>query len=277
MERVLKSKQTKSKPKIFVTNDDGIQSPGLKGAVSALVDLGVVTVVAPSTQQTAMGQSHRCTPEATLVPVHMEANGVSVEAYSCDCSPAVAVRHGLDVLFREAQPDLLVAGINYGENLGFNVGISGTLGAAFEGAGRGIPAIAISKQTDIASHRNHTLQNWEASAHFLNLFAKRVLACELPFDVDVIKIDVPDDATPQTPWHLTRLARQSYYIVDLPNPGVGTRVSDGIVRVNAHDAHLLKGTDIYAVAIDRIVSVTPLTIDSTSRSDFSDLQRIFED
>jgi 5'-nucleotidase len=103
--------------RILVTSDDGIHSPGLRAAVEVLLDLGEVIVVAPFKQQTGMGRSYFVNPDAVLVPVPFEVDGTNVWAYGCECSPAMAVRHGLDVLFLDMKPDLVVTGINYGENL----------------------------------------------------------------------------------------------------------------------------------------------------------------
>jgi len=264
--------------KILLTTDDGIHSPGLRAAAEILLDLGEVTIVAPLNQQTSMGRSYHAHPDAVLVPVPFEINGTNVqayncEAYNCECSPAVAIRHGMDVLFCESNPDLVVAGINYGENLSIGIGTSGTVGAAFEGAIRGVPTLAISKQTDVYSHRNYTEQDWSVSRFFLKLFAERLLSVETPFDVDALKVDVPDDATEQTPWRLTRLARQTYYSRLLPNPTVQSRVRDMQTGIEPSAMQPEPGTDVHNIVIDRVVSVTPVTLDITSRIDPDELER----
>ena len=260
--------------KILVTSDDGIRSPGLRAAVEILLDLGEVTVVAPVKQQTSMGRSYHAHPDAVLSPVSFEVNGTNIRAYCCECSPAVAIRHGMDVLFREKNPDLVVAGINYGENLSIGIGTSGTVGAALEGATRGVPALAISKQTDVYSHRNYTEQDWSVSGFFLKLFAERLLSVETPFDVDALKVDVPDNATEQTPWRLTRLARQPYYSRVLPNPTVETRVREMETCIDLSTLEREPGTDVHAIAIERVVSVTPVSLDITSRIDPDEMDRV---
>lgn len=100
------------RPLFFLTNDDGIQSPGLRAAVRTVRDLGEVLVVAPATQQTAMGRSFTGRPEAALEAVPFEVDGGTVRAYACEGSPASVVRHGLQVqvLCRDRRPDLLVSG-----------------------------------------------------------------------------------------------------------------------------------------------------------------------
>lgn len=260
--------------KILATSDDGIYSPGLRTAVEILLGLGEVTVVAPLKQQTGMGRSYHADPEAVLVPVSFEVNDTSIRAYCCECSPAVAVRHGMDVLFQEQNPNLVVAGINYGENLSIGIGTSGTVGAALEGAIRGVPALAISKQTDVYSHRNYTEQDWSVSGFFLKFFAERLLSAEIPFDVDALKVDVPDNATEQTPWRLTRLAREPYYSRLLPNPTVKSRVRDMQTKIDPSALDLTPGTDVHAIVVERVVSVTPLSLDITSRINPDELDQV---
>jgi len=263
--------------KILLTTDDGIHSPGLRAAAEILLDLGEVTVVAPMNQQTSMGRSYHAHPDAVLVPVPFKIDGTNVLAYCCECSPAVAIRHGMDVLFREKNPDLVVAGINYGENLSIGIGTSGTVGAALEGAVRGVPALGISKQTDVYSHRNYTEQDWSISKFFLKLFAERLLSARMPFDVDALKVDVPDNATEQTPWRITRLARQTYYSRILPNPGVKTRVRDMQTGIEPSAVQAEPGTDVHAIVVERVVSVTPVSLDITSRMNPDELDRVLRD
>jgi 5'-nucleotidase len=260
--------------RIFVTSDDSIHSPGLWAAAAAAAELGEVVVVAPETQHTGAGRSHSANPDARLNAAELDLSGIKVRAYACDCSPAAAVRHGIDALFGEDKPDLIVAGINYGENLGINIGTSGTVGAAMEGASHGIPALAISKQTDVNSHHRHTNQDWEASAFFLKLFARLLLSKGMPPDVDVLKIDVPDDASEATPWRLTRIARRPYYSWVLPNASEESRLGDRKTTINRSAFIGMAGTDIHALAVERIVSVTPLSLDLTSRVALEELDRL---
>ncbi len=264
------------KYRILVTNDDGIFSPGLRAAVEAVMDLGEVVVAAPRGQQTGMGRSLQFSPDAALEPTPFEVAGVRVRAYHCECSPAMAVRHGMRILFADKKPDLVVSGINYGENLGVNIGVSGTVGAALEGASHGSPALAVSKQTDIDSHRDYSEQDWNVSAFFLNYFSRILLSGKTPFDVDALKIDVPESANEHTPWRLTRQARVAYYDAVVQNPSLTSKISDARLTINATQSPLDPGTDIHAFARRQEVSVTPLSLDMTSRIDFDSLKRYFE-
>ncbi len=252
------------KPRILLTNDDGIDSPGIVAAARALLPLGEVTVIAPSRQQTSMGRAYTGDPEARLTPTFFDADGATVTAYACDASPAAALRHGF-LVFPEYRPSLLVSGINYGENIGVNVSGSGTVGAALDAACRGIPALAVSLETDIDTHRGYSEQNWEASVHFTRLFARLLLEKGLPPDTGILKVEVPAAATEATPWRITRLSPYPYYTVDLPRPGLEARRKDAVFgKRDCRDDP--RDTDSYAIQGAQVVSVTPLTVDFTARA-----------
>jgi 5'-nucleotidase len=259
---------------ILITNDDGIESPGIKAAVEAADAFGKIFVVAPTSQQTGTGRSLVGDKDLSLTPTEFEANGSKVEAYHCNCSPALIVRHSLRTIFKDAKPDLVISGINYGENLGFNITNSGTVGAALEGASFGIPGIAISKQTDIASHHRYTNQDWSVSAHFLRKFISAILGATLPFDVDVLKIDVPNESTVDTDWKVTNLAKNIYYFSEVDNPSLNTKLGEGKTTIKVDENSLNKDSDIYAFYIQKIISVTPISLDMTSRVNFDELNEM---
>ena len=97
---------------ILATNDDGIDSPGLRALVEAVLPLGKVVVVAPSTQKTSLGRSLIGAKTEAFEPRDYAVDGTVVEAYRCECSPARVVLHALNVLFPGRRPDLCVSGIN---------------------------------------------------------------------------------------------------------------------------------------------------------------------
>jgi 5'-nucleotidase len=111
--------------------------------------------------------------------------------------------------------------------------------------------------------------------HYTHHFAQALLRKQLPFDVDVLKIDIPGDATPETPWRMTRLSRQPYYheyqVKEQPADETLVRL-DYDVRIDWET--LEQDSDIYAFAHDRVVSVTPLSLDLTSRTSLVRLGRL---
>jgi 5'-nucleotidase len=125
---------------ILVSNDDGVDSEGLDLLVEALATIPNVelTVVAPATNQS--GTSDKTTPGGVTSAASTTASGV--EAVAVDGFPADAVRVALDEL--DLDPDLVVSGINEGQNVGPLAGLSGTVGVARTAVRDGIPAVAVS-------------------------------------------------------------------------------------------------------------------------------------
>ena len=249
---------------ILVTNDDGIRSPGLRAAVEAVLPLGDVVVVAPSSQQTSAGRGLHGNREASFQKVELHIGKQTVTGYHCECSPARAVLHAFDVLFNGKKPDLVVSGINYGENLGTNITISGTVGAALQAASHGIPGLAMSLQTDIENHRTHVDLDWNAARHFCHVFAAAMLNTKLPVDVDVLNVNVPASATVTTLWKVTRLSRQNCFVNHIANPTPMSQIGEAVCRHGFDEASLEPDSDISAVR-HHLVSVTPVSIDLTSR------------
>ena len=126
------------KPQILLTNDDGILSPGLWAAAEALAELGFVHVVAPRDQFSGAGRSLPSTSDGIITPRQVTVHGKEWTVYSVGGTPAQAVLHAVYEILPE-RPNLVVSGINYGENLSVGITASGTVGAALEGAGLGVP------------------------------------------------------------------------------------------------------------------------------------------
>lgn len=263
-----------SKRQILLTNDDGIQSPGLWAAAEALSSLGFVTVAAPRDQSSGTGRSLPLTSDGIIQPEIVTVDGKDWTVYAVGGTPAQAVQHGILEIMPE-RPDLVVSGINYGENVGTGVTISGTVGAAIEAAAMGIPALAISLETEQQHHLSYSTDvNFSATAYFTAYFARLLLERQFPKDVALLKVDVPSDATPQTPWQVTRVAPQRYYEPLRPKRkawGVPERI--GYHRVEILDQEQ-EGSDVYILRARRLVSVTPISLDLTSRVDFIELDRL---
>ena len=265
-----------SKPLILVTNDDGIDSPGLLAAAQAVHGLGEILVVAPKQQQTGAGRS---TFSINNLPVQEEQITIGeqqVPAFSVGGTPAQAVLYAL-LEAASRKPRLTISGINYGENLGTGVTGSGTVGAALEAAVFGIPSLAVSLETSKEYHYSlsHDI-DFAAAAFFTRIFAQCLLAAKLPRDVDFLKIDVPQDATAQTPWRLTKVSRQRYFhpLRNSISSPLRSSTIDYEVRVDLDT--LEPDSDIFALTEDRVVSVSPLTIDLSSRVDLSQFAQLFK-
>lgn len=129
---------------ILLTNDDGYDAPGLKAMIEAFRTAGDLYVSAPAENQSGKGHSITTTREPIFVSERKQPNGVTW--YAIEAPPATCVRLAIEALLPR-RPDIVISGINRGDNLGMaSVYLSGTVGAAQEGALIGIPAIAVSME-----------------------------------------------------------------------------------------------------------------------------------
>ena len=265
-----------TKPFILLTNDDGINSPGLAAAASALDPLGELLIIAPLDQQTSMGRSRKAygAGDGILKEIPVNYQGQSWIGYGIEASPARAVEHAvLEIADRPLT--LVVSGINYGENIGTIITVSGTVGAALEAADWGVPALAVSQEIAGSDYRNYSKSvDFSAAAYFTRVTAEVILAGQLPFDIDLIKLDVPLAATPETKCVATRLDRSQYY---------GTRIEprESVFTSPANVIHFAqKGTysrtdsDAYALS-KGWVSITPLSLDLSSRAPLDEIAARF--
>ena len=134
--------------RILLTNDDGIYAPGLRALRHALRELGEVTIVAPASEESAVG--HSITLHNPLIVREVYEEGSSL-GFAVEGKPADCVKLGIVEIFDEA-PDLVVSGINAGSNAGINVHYSGTVAAAIEGAFLDVTSIAVSLELSDEDH-----------------------------------------------------------------------------------------------------------------------------
>jgi len=126
--------------KILLTNDDGINAPGIYALWRELRKIGEISIVAPETEQSAIGHAITLSNPLRLREVYRDS---SFYGYSVNGTPADCVKLGVTAIFKEP-PDIVISGINLGPNLGVDVMYSGTVSAATEGTIIGIPSIAVS-------------------------------------------------------------------------------------------------------------------------------------
>jgi 5'-nucleotidase len=266
--------EEKVKPQILLTNDDGIQSPGLWSAAEALSRIGFVHVAAPRDQYSGGGRSMPSYSDGIITPLVVSVHGKDWTVHSVGGSPAQVVQHAiLEILPKP--PDLVVSGINYGENVGTGITISGTVGAALEAASLGIPALAVSLETEVENHLSYSEEViFSAAAYFTAYFSRLLLKKRLPEDVDVLKIDIPADATIDTPWEVTRVSRKRYYVPYKPDRDAWDVPSLVRYRLGDDPREDTSNTDVYALRVKKAVSVTPLSLDMTSRIRLQDMENI---
>lgn len=166
--------------KILLTNDDGILAPGLRAMHAELQHLGQVTVVAPASEQSAVGHSITLLYPLLVEEVHQDGRHLG---YAVEGKPADCVKLGL-VKLLDGLPDLVVSGINAGSNAGINVLYSGTVAAAIEAAFFNVTSIAVSLTLPEAEH-------YEPAARI----ARRVIAQILenrPAPGDLFNVNIPN-------------------------------------------------------------------------------------
>jgi 5'-nucleotidase len=232
--------------KILLSNDDGYQSEGLATLALALSDLAELTIVAPDRNQS--GASHSLTLETPL-RVGRTREGV----YYVNGTPTDCVHLAITGLL-DHEPDMVIAGINHGANLGDDVLYSGTVAAAVEGRFLGLPAIAVSLAGSSPRH-------FDSAGQAVRSLLQKLQREPLPPDT-ILNVNVPD-----RPWgeirgfEATRLGyrHRSEPVVETTDPK-GRPVFWVGAAGPGQDAG--PGTDFHAIEHAR-VSVTPLQIDLT--------------
>src|SRR5947209_16992699 len=237
---------------ILVTNDDGVDSPGLSALARALRQVEDVCVIAPNRNWTAAG--HTKTLDRPLRVAHITLPGSKMRAFSSDGSPSDCVALGFLGLAPE-RPRLVVSGINTGPNMGSDITYSGTVSAAMEGVVSGVPAIAVS----LADY-----YEWEFAyaAAFAARLARRVLRQGLERDV-LLNVNVPPGKRKDIKGvQVTSLGRREYNdeLIRRKDPfGRDYYWIGGAPPSGAGEP----GTDLHAVEAG-YVSVTPIELDLTN-------------
>jgi 5'-nucleotidase len=157
------------RPRILLSDDDGIAAAGLLAVYAELARLGEVTVAAPAENQSGMGHGITYVEPIMMREIDplVRVEGAQGKWYRIVAKPATCVRLALASLVAE-KPDLVVSGINRGDNAGLSIYVSGTLGAAREAAFDGIPAIAASQEIS-------PVMDYRAGAAFVGRLAAEVL------------------------------------------------------------------------------------------------------
>jgi len=231
--------------RVLLSNDDGVHAAGLE-ALAAAFEGDEVWVVAPDREQSASSHAislHR--------PLRMQE--VAPRRFAVDGTPTDAVYMGLNLVLRGARPDVVVSGVNHGPNLANDVLYSGTVAAAMEAALLGVHAIAVS----LAGPPPH---DFAEAARFAAVLARRVIASPPPAPL-LLNVNVPPG--PVRGYRFVRLGRRTYgnEVVEKLDPrgrkyywigGEGGPTNEDI-----------PGSDCNTALSERLVSVTPLHLDTT--------------
>ena len=234
-------------PTILISNDDGINSEGLHKLNETLKDLGEVFVVAPDRDQSAVSHSL-----SLYRPLRIEQ--ISDNVYTVDGTPTDCVNIAVNGILKDRKIDIVVSGINKGENLGDDITYSGTVSAAMEGALLGVPSIAVSLATKVDF-------NFEAAAYYSKLIAEYVLRSNLP-PATILNVNVPHMPKGDIRGVLvTRQGKRVYGepIVEKVDPRGKKYYWIGGYELGSVD---IENSDITAVK-NGYVSVTPVSLDLT--------------
>lgn len=238
---------------ILVTNDDGVRSPGLRALASSLADLGQVFVVAPDRNRSAVG--HALTLEHPL-----RAEEVKPHIYAVDGTPTDCVNLGIHGLIKQ-RPRLVVSGINLGSNVGDDITYSGTVCAALEASLMGLPAFAVSLDS-----QHFDQDDLNMAALFARNLAGRILHQGLPHDT-FLNVNVPAGRCHGVT--LTHQGKRRYgeTVICNQDPRGKNYYWIGGSEVGYEDC---PGSDCNALAEGKI-SVTPLKTNMTHESAFTEM------
>ncbi len=245
---------------ILVSNDDGVQAPGLLALVKALSEIAEVVVVAPDRNRS--GASNSLTLD-NPVRVHYLDNGfISVEGTPTDC-----VHLALTGVLKK-MPDMVVSGINAGGNLGDDVFYSGTVAAAMEGRFLGLPAIALSSV-------GTTVEHYAAAAEIAKTLALRLFADPLPAKT-MLNVNIPDlPLSELRGYAVTRLGTRHSAEPTLPSTDPRGNTIYWIGPAGPEE-DAGPGTDFYAIN-NKEVSITPLQLDLTHYLAFEKVTNMVKD
>jgi 5'-nucleotidase len=242
--------------RILVTNDDGIHAEGLAALERIAAQLSDdVWVVAPEIEQS--GASRALTLTTPLRVRRLEAKRFAVFGTPTDC-----VLLAIQDLIEGGKPDLVLSGVNRGQNLGEDVTVSGTVAGAMQGMALGVPGIALSQALEVFHDSEQAL--YETAETYAPGIIRKLLKTGWPDDV-IININFPD----LEPDQVTTVEVCAQGIRDVQNGHAEKRTD-----LRGRDYYWMgwrglvdnspEGTDLYAVRHGRI-SVTPLHIDLTHR------------
>lgn len=254
------------KPLIFVTNDDGYNSKGLKAVVDVAVRFGRVIVIAPENMQS--GMSHAITMHSPLYLRTIERSD-DLTIYACSGTPVDCVKMGYDYLFADERPALNISGINHGSNSAINVLYSGTMGAAIEGSFYGVPSIGLS----LCDHGHDA--DFDASSAFAEKIIGDVLSAGISEPL-CLNVNIPVGRPEEIKGH--RICRQNkgywkeeFYCRQDPRGKDYFWLTGDFCNVEPE----AQDTDEWALA-NGYISVVPIQVDLTNYCQIEQLKSVIK-
>jgi len=246
--------------RILISNDDGIYAPGIMALYQAVRDLGDISVVAPHTEQSAVGHAITMSNPIKIKTIRRDDD---FEGYAVMGTPADCVKLAVSVLL-DKPPDLIISGINLGPNAGISVIYSGTVSAATEGTILGIPSMAISMDA-------FTNPLWDTAGRVARRLAQELLQRGLPPDT-LLNVNVPNRPVDQIKgFAVTCMGRSRFSEIfhrRVTPRGDTYYWLDGELQMLGD----LKGTDFQALS-EGYVSLTPIGFDLTRHAFLPELKQ----
>jgi 5'-nucleotidase len=251
--------------RLVLTNDDGIDAPGLLAARQALEKMGDVLTVAPDRNRSGVGRSITF---GTALHVEEREMADGVVGYACTGTPVDCVRL-VALGLMDFEPDIVVSGINHGENLGDDITYSGTVAGAMEGIVIGVPGIAVSLSVGRPWHTGtETELHFEPAANFTARLAKLAFKGLPPGRIlNVNAPNLPKEKIKGA--RVTRLGRRFYKDELIEVRDQSGRVGYDIYN-NPPGHHDEEGTDFAAIGNDEI-SVTPVHLELTDTAGLEEI------
>ncbi len=268
---------------ILISNDDGVNAPGIFAAKEAVKDLGHVTVVAPEDNNSGVGRHLTMFKHIQLSSCKLEDGS---PAYSVSGTPADSVVIGANYVLDE-KPDLVIAGINSGVNISSkDLTSSGTVCAALEAVSMEIPAISVSLFMDYSAFEQdedgnwHLNQNFELSKKILHDLVLKIKENGFPEDVDLFNLNVPSNCLSEE-IKLTRLSEKmlNKTVIDDKDTDLEEiftyeftqkETENQFIEDDNHKIVMItsnlnqdyeEGTDGYCLMTEKRPSLTPLDVD----------------
>jgi 5'-nucleotidase len=259
---------------ILVTNDDGIDAPGLWALAGAMNRVACTIVVAPNKEQSGVGTSISLHSGISIDEVSSQISGV--EAYAVGGTPSDCVIVGLRQLAKGRHIDMIISGINPGANTGRDIPYSGTVMATLQGYFRRIPSIAVS----IAYRERGDELHYDVATMVAESLARRVQDGNMPNDV-IINTNIPNIPLAEIKGVVTtRAATGSFYSIPRSRGSENLNLSMTNLQTVTNFPHqpvggvervIEEGTDIWAIMGD-MISISPLRIDVTDHDSLEALE-----
>lgn len=258
------------KPLILITNDDGYQAAGIQALARAVAALGDVYVVAPDGARSGAAASISSATPVTVRPVvipSLSGKGRGGLFYACSGTPVDCVKLALEQVVPR-RPDLILSGINHGDNASISVHYSGTMGAVLEGCMKGIPSVGVSLWLP-RRERYEEVPVPEDTLAAIAQLCQRVIEQGLPQDT-CLNINLPP-ATVFRGWRVCRQARGQWTAEWLPLTEFPEQRSFQLTGQFTDLEPESPDTDFTALRAG-YASIVPVTIDMTAHAALSFLK-----